>query len=188
MQFDFSAVLARSDPAASRKTLRYRHSSELPYDVEAIPEESPLLLDTTVYIDQFQQRMTSPLGHFIASRDIYHAAPALAELALTLGHLDPSDPRTATALLPLRGLLEILPPTRIISPDETLWVEGAILSGILARTQQVPKENRRKFLNDALLYLMAERNRFTLVSRNARDMDLLMQIRPGVSVLLYERT
>lgn len=148
----------------------------------------PLLLDTTVYIDQIQGRMRPAIMELIASREIYHGAPALAELALTLGHLNPNDRRTASAIDPLLDVLESLKPIRIVAPDETLWVEAAIVAGILARTQHIPKEDRRKFLNDALLYLMAEQSGFALVSRNVRDLDLLMQIRPGVDVLLYERT
>jgi predicted nucleic acid-binding protein len=186
LPFEFGAILERSDPPRWTKTLRYRGQSELPYGT-AIPEGMPLLLDTTVYIDEVQGRMRPATMEFIAGREIYHAAPALAELALTLGHLDPNDVRTASAIDPLLDMFEALNPTRVIAPDASLWVEAAILAGILARTQHIPKEDRRKFLNDTLLYLMAAQSGFALISRNVRDLDLLLQIRPGVDVLLYER-
>jgi hypothetical protein len=188
LPFDFGAILVRTDPTAPRKPLRYRRRDELPYDIEAVPADLPLLLDTTVYMDQFQGRLRVALADLVTSRDVRHAAPALSELALTFGHLDPTDARTAAAVHPLRELLETISPARIVSPDETMWVEGAVLSGMLARTQQIPKADRRKFLNDTLLYLLAERTGATLVTRNSRDFDLLLQIRPGPSVLFYDRT
>ena len=62
-----------------------------------------------------------------------------------------------------------------------------MLAGILARIQGLPKEDRRKFLNDTLMFLMAAESGAVLVSRNAHDFDLLLQMKPDVGVLLYER-
>ena len=61
-------------------------------------------------------------------------------------------------------------------------------SGILARSQAIPKQDRRKFLNDTLLFLQAADSGAVMVSRNSRDLDLLLQIKPGVRVLLYDRS
>jgi hypothetical protein len=57
----------------------------------------------------------------------------------------------------------------------------------LARTQGFPKHDRRKLLNDALIFLSAHEADAVLVSRNVRDIDLLLQIRPDVRVLLYDQ-
>jgi hypothetical protein len=67
-------------------------------------------------------------------------------------------------------------------------VEAAVLEGILARTQSIPKQDRRKFLNDALLFLQAADSGSVLVSRNSRDLDLLLQLKPQAGVLLYEKS
>jgi hypothetical protein len=62
------------------------------------------------------------------------------------------------------------------------------MASILARTQSIPKQDRRKFLNDALLFLQVADSGSVLVSRNSRDLDLLLQFKPQASVLLYEKS
>jgi hypothetical protein len=62
------------------------------------------------------------------------------------------------------------------------------MAGILARTQTIPKQDRRKFLNDAILFLQATDTGSVLVSRNSRDLDLLLQLKPRASVLLYDKS
>ena len=62
------------------------------------------------------------------------------------------------------------------------------MAGILARTQAIPKQDRRKFLNDTLLFLQAADAGAIMVSRNSRDLDLLLQLKPRVAVLLYDKS
>ena len=78
-------------------------------------------------------------------------------------------------------------PTRIITPSADAWIEAAVIAGILARVQGYPRENRRALLNDALMLLAAVEAGAVLISRNIRDMDLLLRFRPEASVLLYDR-
>jgi hypothetical protein len=61
------------------------------------------------------------------------------------------------------------------------------MAGILVRTQAIPKQDRRKFLNDTLLFLQAADAGAVMISRNCRDFDLLLQMKPQVAVLLYNR-
>jgi hypothetical protein len=181
------SVLSRHDPAAWTRTLRYRARHELPFDAAAAAPESPLLLDTTVYVDQLKGHLPADIIALIAARVILHGAPVLAELAVIIGILDPRDQRTPTTLEPILSTLRHIPGQRIIAPSDEMWLEGAVLAGILARTQGLPKADRRKFLNDALMFLMAAQADAVLVSRNCHDLDLLLQIKPDVGVLLYER-
>jgi predicted nucleic acid-binding protein len=185
---DVAAVVARHDPTAWVRALRYRSKAELPCDPAAIPPDAPLLLDTTVYIDQLKGHLPPAIVALISSHVIVHGAPVLAELAVTVGVLDPRDPRTATTLEPILDTLRHIPSQRVIAPSEDAWVEGAVLAGILARTQGIAKEYRRKFLNDALMFLLAAEADAILISRNAHDIDLLLQMRPDVGALLYERS
>lgn len=62
------------------------------------------------------------------------------------------------------------------------------MAGILARTQGLARDDRRKLLNDALILLTAAEAQAVLVSRNLKDMDLLLRLRPDVQVLLYDTT
>lgn len=75
----------------------------------------------------------------------------------------------------------------MLIPAAALWVKAAVLAGILARTQGIPRADRRKLLNDALLFLLAEDASAVLLTRNVRDFDLLLQIKPGVAVSFYDR-
>ena len=62
------------------------------------------------------------------------------------------------------------------------------MAGILARTQPIPRQDRRKFLNDTLLFLQAADAGAIMISRNSRDLDLLSQIKPQEGVLLYDKS
>jgi predicted nucleic acid-binding protein len=142
------------------------------------------MLDTTVYVDG--RRLPPPVAAVVARNMIFHSATSLAELAISIGHLDPGDPRTPRTRQSIDEIMERAEPTRIIAPSPDVWTEAAVLTGILARIQSVPKQDRRRLLNDALILLTAAEVGATLISRNISDMDLLLQIKPDVSVLLYD--
>lgn len=146
-----------------------------------------LILDTTVYIDTLKATIGADILYLIATKPIWHAAPALAELSLAIGLLDPADPRTAASTQVIRETLRRVPTPRMLAPAPDLWVQAAILTGILARTQGIPKADRRKLLNESLLFLMAERLGAALLTRNVHDFDLLLQINPEPAVLFYDQ-
>jgi len=79
-------------------------------------------------------------------------------------------------------------PSRIITPSYQVWLEAAVMAGILACTQAIPKQDRRRFLKDTLLFLQAAEAGAVMVSRNSRDIDLLLQLKPEAGVLLYDRS
>jgi hypothetical protein len=78
-------------------------------------------------------------------------------------------------------------PTRIVAPSADAWTEAAIVAGILARTQGYAREARRAVLHDAMMLLTAVEAGAVLISRNVRDMDLLLRFWPNARVLLYDR-
>jgi len=183
--FDFDAILSRCAPERWTRSLAYRPSNDLPFNAAAVPQGAPVLLDTTVYIDQLKGNLPPPIIDLIATRPVHHGAPALSELAAAIGYLDPSDSRTASNLKPIIETLERVPPQMILVPSDEVWIEAAILAGILARTQGVAKVDRRRLLNDTLLFLTAAETDTILISRNLKDLDLLLQMKPGVGVVLY---
>jgi predicted nucleic acid-binding protein len=152
-----------------------------------VPIAAAILLDATVYIDQLKGDLPRPIIDLIATRPVHHGAPALAELVAAIGHLDPADPRTARNLEPIVEALQRVPPQMILAPSDEAWIEASILAGILSRTQRIPKVDRRRLLIDALLFMTAAETGAILISRNANDFDLLLQMKPGVPVLLYDR-
>ena len=56
--------------------------------------------------------MPTSIIDLMASRTIPHVAPALAELAVTIGALDPADRRTQATLIPIVEMLTRISPTR----------------------------------------------------------------------------
>ena len=187
MRSDVQSIISRHDPARWSKTLVHQPKAELPFDPFQVPAKSSLLFDATVYIDQLKGELPRPIVDLVAARTILHGAPALAELAVTIGALDPADRRTQATLTPIIEVLTRINPARIIVPSYEIWLEAAVMAGILARTQAIAKQDRRKFLNDTLLFLQAADAGAVMISRNSRDLDLLLQMKPRVAVLLYDR-
>lgn len=145
------------------------------------------MLDATVYIDAQKGKLPLNLAAKIATSEIRHSAVALGEIATALGLLDPRHPNTPSVSTVLKETLRRADPLRTVAPSTDAWLEGSVLAGLLARTQTLPKDARRKLLNDALIFLSAEETGAVLVSRNVRDLDLLLQLKPTVSVLLYDQ-
>jgi hypothetical protein len=184
---DVLSIVARHDPSLWSRTLRYRARQDLPFDISRLPQDMPLLFDTTVYIDHLKGELPTALVSLMSSRTIFHGSSALAELAVTVGALNPRDQRTKEVIKLITETLSRIPLQRVVAPASETWLEAAVLAGILARIQEIAKEARRKFLHDALLFLLAEMSGSILISRNFRDLDLLLQVKPGVTVLLYDK-
>ena len=180
-------MLARQDPAAHTRTYSRRADADLPFDVTAVGASDQVMLDTTVYIDSAKGKLPASIMALVASYTIIHSAVAACEIATPIGHLNPSDPRTATTAPPLRGLIDAMPPTRIASPSSNAWIEAGIIAGICTGTQNYGTEQRRKLLNDALIFLSAIESQAVLISGNISDMDLLLHFRPAARVLLYRK-
>jgi hypothetical protein len=55
------------------------------------------------------------------------------------------------------GVIDRRPRYRTITPDPEIWREAGVLSGTLARTQGYGREQRRRVLDDALLFATARK-------------------------------
>jgi hypothetical protein len=164
----------------------------------------PLLLDTTFYLHRGAGKVPLGIRALIASRHhmVHNSAVACAELAISIGLLDPADARTAATISAIQAHLDRMTMDRTVAPSAAAWTGAAILAGILARTQGLarPKRaltaeqeccqqgQRRELLLDALLYLTAVEQDMLLISANIRDMDLLLQLRQTENILLYRPT
>ncbi len=146
------------------------------------------MLDTTVYLDALKAPgLPAPVARLVARNVVLHSAIACAELAVSVGHLDPAHPGTAAHRTPLVDVLSRMVPARIVAPSADAWTEAALIAGILARIRGYQRESRREALHDALMLLTATEADATLISRNVRHMDLLLRFRPDARVLLYDR-
>jgi hypothetical protein len=187
VSFDFDAAVrwARFDPP--QRTLARRPDAELPFVGEDRIGGQALLLDTSVYIDQLQDRSPDLLDVLIATRQTSHSTVAIQELMHTVGVLDPKDPRSAAVIGTIRSLILSMPPHRIFAPDVDVLGRAALLSGILCRLQGYAADRKLRALQDCVLFLQAGKLGFTVLTANIGDFDVLLQLQPAGRALFYRR-
>lgn len=184
---EFRKSLRRLKPEKHLRQLTYRDRSQLQFLQDAKPPYPKLLLDTTVYIDGLQGTLPDKVEVALRAASLWHSTVTEAELSAAAGLLDPRHPDTERAVQKIAHSIEVRPPHRILNPQRDLWREGGILSGLLARLQKYGGKERRKALNDALIYLTAVRNGCAVLTRNLLDFDLIMQLDSRGQTFFYDR-
>jgi hypothetical protein len=183
---DLAAVVADCLPPRRTQSLAYRPRSALPMNLLALPMDTVLLLDSTVYIDSGKTAGLPPMiGALLNSIEYRHANPCVAELAYGYGRLDPKHPKTDANRAIIARILQAIPQSDIVDASPAAWAKAGALAGWLSRTQGLADDRRRALFNDALLFTTAQELGLTLLSGNIRDMDLLLQIGGPADVLLY---
>jgi predicted nucleic acid-binding protein len=183
---DVQRVLRRLKPEKRLKPLTRRDATELRFldpDADLPPK---LLYDTTVYIDILQDRFPQEGEIVLRAADAWHST-VTEELVAPCGFLDPGHPETALTVKRILETIEKRPVHRTIAPDREAWIEAGVLCGVLARLQGYGRMERRRMMNDALLFATARNNGLTLLTRNVSDFDLLQQLDPSVSILFYHQ-
>jgi hypothetical protein len=66
------------------------------------------------------------------------------------------------------------------------WRDAGILAGLLARLQSYGKNEQRKALNDALIFLTAAKGGSVVLTRNVSEFDLLMQLDARGQAIFYD--
>lgn len=177
--------LQRYKPAKHTRPLQRRADSELPFLETLSVKPAKLLYDTTVYIDILRDQFPTTGGAMLRAVEAWHSPVTEAELISAAGLLEPGDSRTRLAIEKIAAVIDQRPAQRTIVPDVIVWREASILSGILARLQGLDKAQRRRLMNDALLFVTARRHGCTLLTRNVSDFDLMRQLEPAGRVLFY---
>ena len=183
-EFDFDAARrwARFDPQSA---LARRSDNELPFVNPNSIGGQGLLLDTSVYIDQMQDRSPRILDDLIAQRQVNHSTVAIQELMHTVGVLNPSDGRTAIVIDVIGKQIRAMPPHRIFAPDTEVLGRAALLSGMLCRLQGYEKDGKLRALQDCVLFLQAQKLGLVVLTANVGDYDILLQLIPTGRVLFY---
>jgi predicted nucleic acid-binding protein len=184
---EFQGILRRLKPEKRRTQLKPRVEAELEFLERAVPRPGKLLYDTTVYIDILQDRFPQDGDLTLRAADAWHSPITEAELATACGLLDPARSQTRDVVARIAAVIERRPTYRTITPDRDIWQEAGILSGILARLQGYGKDQRRRVLNDALLFATARKYGCAVLTRNVVDFDFLQQLDPSSRVLFYKR-
>jgi predicted nucleic acid-binding protein len=177
-------TLRRLKPSKWQNRLEERDPSQLLW-ADQISSSTKLLLDTTVYIDQLQGKLSEALQFGLRAASLWHSTVTESEIAALVGLLDPNHPDSAATIEQVLKSIERRPIHRIVTPDREIWREAGILAGLMARLQQYGKAEQRKALNDALIFLSAAKEGFTVLTRNRSDFDLLQQLSPSGKVLFY---
>jgi predicted nucleic acid-binding protein len=182
---ELERALRRLGSDKRRQTLRSRPQAELPFLGGGFPRPSSFLYDTTVYVDILQGRFPGAAESMLRSTDAWHSAVAEGELASLCALLDPAHPNTPAVVKELSAVVSQMPSHRHISPDRAIWRHASILTGTVARLQKLPKADRRRILNDALIFSSARKHGHTVLTRNVVDFDFLQQLDPSGRVAFY---
>jgi predicted nucleic acid-binding protein len=183
---DFERTLRKLKPEKRRHRLKPRKESELSFlGLEGARIQS-LLYDTTVYVDILQGRFPSNLEAVLRGTAAWHSTVVECELASACALLDPDRPGTAGVMKQLTAVINRMPAHRSIAPDREIWRIAGVLTGTLARIQGVSKADRRRILNDALIFATARKHGHTVLTRNIVDFDFLQQLDPSGRVMFYK--
>ena len=186
MSSRFETSLRRLKPEKHRQQLKFRPESQLDFVGSTRNRPAKLLYDTTVYIDILQNRFPRDGELMLRAAEAWHSPVTEAELAAACGLLDPAHPGTRNIVEEIARIIERRPAYRTIAPDSEIWSEAGLLSGTLARLQGYGKDQRRRILNDALLFASARKHGCAVFTRNVVDFDLLQQLDPSGKVLFYK--
>ena len=121
----------------------------------------------------------------LRAADAWHSTVAENELASTCALLDPAHAETREVIRQITAILDRMPPHRTISPDREVWLDAGVLTGTISRLQGIPRSDRRRILNDALIFATARKHGHTVLTRNIVDFDFLHQLDPSGRVLFY---
>jgi hypothetical protein len=143
------------------------------------------LLDTSVYIDQMQDRSPQILDDLIAQRQVNHSTVVIQELMHTVSALNPSDARTAAVIDVIGKQIRAMPPHRIFAADTEVLGRAALLSGMLCRLQGYEKDRKLRALQDCVLFLQAQKLGLVVLTANIGDYDILLQLIPTGRALFY---
>lgn len=179
--------IRRLKPEKHLKALAYRDRSQLPFLFALKAPYPKLLADTTFYIDALQGRLPREAGIVARAGNLWHSSVTESELSALIGLLDPRHPDTAVAIREISASIDARLPHRVLTPDRDNWREAGILAGMLARLQGYAKNDRRKTINDALIFLTAIKHGCAVLTRNVSDFDLLMQLDGRGRAVFYDR-
>lgn len=182
----FERSLRRLKPEKHQKGLLYRDRSQLRFLSDLKPPFPKLLLDTTVYIDALQGRLPDYVYFALRTGSLWHSTVTEAELAAIAGLLAPKHPDTADVISQVGATIDMRPAHRILPPDRDTWRDAGMLAGLLARLQSYGKNEQRKALNDALIFLTAAKGGSVVLTRNVSEFDLLMQLDARGQAIFYD--
>jgi predicted nucleic acid-binding protein len=137
-----------------------------------------LVPDTNVYTMSAAGTLPELARLLMERALLFHCSVCLAELATGVANLDPSRSEWRPIRDHYAALFASVADSRLLIPDHQLWIEAGVIAGMLARTQNFQKHQRKECLNDALIYLTAAKAGLSVLTANRDEFDLIQQIAP----------
>ncbi len=130
------------------------------------PGRPILMLDTDIYIDEAAGRLPATVSATLDRAQLFHCSVCLGELAVGVGGVSPLARGYKALREHYRQLAQIIPPSRVLTPDEGICAEAEALTSNVTSGLRLTREKRRTWLNDVLVYLTAARAGVTVLTSN----------------------
>lgn len=141
--------------------------------------------DTNVYIASAAGTLPLEAEELLRRALLFHCSVSLAELSTGVANANPADVRWQGMRDHYANIMGAIPDTRVLVPNQDVWLDAGVLAGTAARTQGFALGRRKDILNDALIYLTATRAGLPVLTSNRRDFDILQQLAPEGRFYLY---
>lgn len=179
MTIDLREHLRRVKPDKQLGQLAPRHPNELIAAADIAGEgRAAILLDTNVYIHSAAGTLPAAAEMLVDRGLLFHCSVCISELSIGVANADPTRAGWKALRDHYAGLIDSIPPTRLLTPDRDIWVEAGLIAGTLARTQNHQRHQRKEILNDALIFLTAAKAGLPVLTANRDEFDLIQQLAP----------
>jgi predicted nucleic acid-binding protein len=186
LSIDLRGALRRRKPERRLTQLKARPRRALVAATDLAAAGRALLVpDTNVYIMAASGRLPAAVQTLVARALLFHCSVCLGELAVGVSNADPSRAGWPALRDHYTELFGAIPSTRILNPDAQTWAEAGVVAGILARTQELQRYQRKERLNDALIFLTAAKAGLPVLTANRNEFDLIQQIAPEGRVIHF---
>lgn len=175
MSPDLRSVLRRLKPERRRGQLTPRSPDRL-IAAASVSGRLPLVPDTNVYISDAAGTLPAAVTTLLDQSLQFHCSVCLSELATGVAAYSPASPDWPKVREYYAGLFDAIPDSRVLVPDQELWMAAGVVAGTLARIQGLQAHQRKECLNDALILLTAAKAGLPVLTANRVDFDLIQQV------------
>jgi len=179
LNINLGAALRRTQTAKRRAQLSLRPKESLIAAADIASQGRVVVLpDTNVYIMEAAGTLPLAVSALLERGLMFHCSVCLVELATGVANADPARTGWKAIRDHYDALIHNIPPERMLTPDEDVWIEAGVISGTLARIHGFQPYQRKECLNDALIFLTAAKAGLPVLTANRDEFDLIQQLAP----------
>lgn len=145
----------------------------------------PLVPDTTVYIHNLAGRLPADVEALLDGALQWHCSVCLGEITAGIANYSPAAAGWREIKDAYAEIFRAIPGSRVLTPDDGAWLSAGLISGTLARTQNLQRQLRKELMNDALIYLTAAKAGLPVLTANRDEFDLVQQVAGTGSFIHY---